>query len=77
MEGEAGFKLANAERVLDKSGLANEVILAYPADLTFADDVHGVHSAIVFRAPSTDRNAWLIIIGFFTKRSSNSGMLLR
>ena len=34
----------NPERTLDKPDLANDIVFGYPADLTFADDVHGLVS---------------------------------
>src|SRR5438128_572981 len=49
----------DAERALDESHLANNVALWQPANLTFANDVHGFVSADCVQAPSTDRNHWL------------------
>ena len=34
-----------AEGAFDKSELSNDVVLGYPADLTFAVDVHAVNIA--------------------------------
>ena len=31
----------HSERALDELDLANDVVLGYPADLTFTNDVHG------------------------------------
>ena len=39
-----GITDAASPQVLDESHLANDVILGYPADLTFANDVHGLVS---------------------------------
>jgi hypothetical protein len=48
--------------MLDESDLAHDVIPGEPADLTLAYDVMASYPAIVFSAPSTDRNHWRAMI---------------
>jgi len=57
----------NAERVLDESDVAKDVIFGDPADLTRMMFMAS-YPAIVFSASSTDRNHWLARIRFFAKR---------